>query len=417
MMNSVMKNDFFGNLSSNQNQLPPINQNNERKKILNQHSKELSFSELMISESDRSPCYIQRQRIKSVLNELYKKIVIVGLLPDSAEKHFLNIFDSNVSNVIKKYFETKNEYLLVRKSNGETNSLYLNEVTKRFKIAIKNVYRAFLFSPDAYLRLMKYQTESKIKKEVEIQSFEKTVTEILNYLYDMLDTTYEQDIKKQKEIKEITEIELKKKEKVEKYQSILKNAINERYENISEKTRQMEQYKDELEKCKIASSSNIKRIQNSSKQIIDREKKLSSDKKRQINTEIDLLTQKLKEKIILNKEEENNFLKKKFRIESEIENWIHKYDDEVSRKEEEIESLTKKYDEQHTALVELKEKYFNLKEEFRKEKEIRELKRIQEEERTFKIVQTKHAVLVIIRFYKAYLKRKQAKKFLIFYNS
>jgi len=35
---------------------------------------------------------------------------------------------------------------------------------------------------------------------------------------------------------------------------------------------------DELEKCKISSSSNIRRIQNSSKQIIDREKKMSMDK-------------------------------------------------------------------------------------------------------------------------------------------
>ncbi len=93
-----------------------------------------------------------------------------------------------------------------------------------------------------------------------------------------MDTTYEQDIKKQKETKNITDIELKKKEKVEHYKSILKNAINERYENITEKTRQMEEYKDELEKCKLTAANNIKKIKATSKQIIDREKKLSSDK-------------------------------------------------------------------------------------------------------------------------------------------
>jgi len=53
-------------------------------------------------------------------------------------------------------------------------------------------------------------------------------------------------------------------------------------------------------------------------------------------------------------------LKKKFRIESEIENWIHRYDDEVSKRQEEYESVTKKYEEQHTALMELREKYEKL---------------------------------------------------------
>jgi len=129
--------------------------------------------------------------------------------------------------------------------------LYLNEVIKKYKTAVKNVYRAFLFSPEAYLRLMKYQTDNEVKKSIEIQKFEKTVSEILNFLYDKLDTTYEQDAKKQKEIKEITDIELKKKEKVEKYQSILKSAINERYENITEKTRQMEQYKGKIKYIRI----------------------------------------------------------------------------------------------------------------------------------------------------------------------
>jgi len=125
---------------------------------------------------------------------------------------------------------------------------------------------------------LKYQEDNNIQKTIEVQKFEKAISEILNFFYDKLDTTYEQDIKKQKEIKDIIDIELKKKEKVENYKSILKNAINERFENITEKTRQMEEYKDELEKCKLTAANNIKKIQATSKQIIDREKKLSADK-------------------------------------------------------------------------------------------------------------------------------------------
>jgi len=98
-----------------------------------------------------------------------------------------------------------------------------------------------------------------------------------------------------------------------------------------------------------------------------------------LNAEIILLTEKLNEIENSNKEEENAHLKKKFRIESEIENWIHKYDDEISKKQEEFDLLTKKYNEQHEGLIDLQEKYYNLKEEYRQEKEERELKRKLEE--------------------------------------
>jgi len=109
-MNSIIKNDFSG--SAIPSQLPPITKNNEKRKTTNHHTKQMSFSELMISESDRSPCYIQRQRIKSVLNEFYKKIIIVGLLPDSLERHFINIFDDDVSSVIKVRLLNKLIYII-----------------------------------------------------------------------------------------------------------------------------------------------------------------------------------------------------------------------------------------------------------------------------------------------------------------
>ncbi|KAG4095212.1 hypothetical protein H8356DRAFT_492830 [Neocallimastix lanati (nom. inval.)] len=410
-MNSILKNGI-----STENNLTPVpvpssNQPNSNKKKNLEQVRKFSVTDLMVSENDRSPCYVQRQRIKSVLNELYKKVIIIGLIPETFLRHYSNIFDPEVSAAIKEYIEVKNEYLSVRKLKGlgDVNSIYLNEVIKKYKSAVRNIYRAFLFSPEAYLQLMKYQNDSNNNKPIEIKKFEKTVAEILNFLYDKLDTTFEQDQKKQKEIKDITDIEIKKKEEVENFKTILRNAINDRYENISEKTKEMEQHKDELEKFKVTSLNNIKKIQNNSKQIIEREKKVSSDKKRQLNAEINILTEKLNEKMNINKEEENTHLKKKFRIESEIENWIHRYDDEVSKKQEEYESVTKKYNEQHTALLELKERYEKLKEEYKKEKEERELKRQAEEIRTFKIVQTRHCALVIVRFYKAYLKRKQAK--------
>ena len=56
--------------------------------------------------------------------------------------------------------------------------------------------------------------------------------------------------------------------------------------------------------------------------------------------EIDTLKSQLEQNIILNREEEALGRKKKFKVESEVENWIHKYDQDLEEKQAEIDEIT-----------------------------------------------------------------------------
>lgn len=56
--------------------------------------------------------------------------------------------------------------------------------------------------------------------------------------------------------------------------------------------------------------------------------------------EIDYLKAQLEEDTVKHREEEAILRKKKFKVESEVENWIHKYDQDMEEKQIEIDDIT-----------------------------------------------------------------------------
>ena len=63
-------------------------------------------------------------------------------------------------------------------------------------------------------------------------------------------------------------------------------------------------------------------------------------------TEITGLRARLEQDIIANREEEALGRKKKFKVESEVENWIHKYDQDLEEKQAEIDEITVIYNQE-----------------------------------------------------------------------
>ncbi len=57
-------------------------------------------------------------------------------------------------------------------------------------------------------------------------------------------------------------------------------------------------------------------------------------------TEIDSIKLQLEQDLLRHREEEALGRKKKFKVESEVENWIHKYDQDLEEKQAEIDEIT-----------------------------------------------------------------------------
>nr|XP_045221959.1 dynein regulatory complex protein 10 isoform X4 [Macaca fascicularis] len=96
---------------------------------------------------------------------------------------------------------------------------------------------------------------------------------------------------------------------------------------------------------------------------------------------------------------------KKYKVETEIENWIQKYDTEMGEKQEELEDLEAVHKEEKIALEELKRRHKVLVEEFvqiREEREINSKKRMEAEQEMVRMVR---AATLIQAFWKGYLVR------------
>nr|XP_045221960.1 dynein regulatory complex protein 10 isoform X5 [Macaca fascicularis] len=95
---------------------------------------------------------------------------------------------------------------------------------------------------------------------------------------------------------------------------------------------------------------------------------------------------------------------KKYKVETEIENWIQKYDTEMGEKQE-LEDLEAVHKEEKIALEELKRRHKVLVEEFvqiREEREINSKKRMEAEQEMVRMVR---AATLIQAFWKGYLVR------------
>ncbi|XP_069414165.1 dynein regulatory complex protein 10 isoform X4 [Ovis canadensis] len=105
----------------------------------------------------------------------------------------------------------------------------------------------------------------------------------------------------------------------------------------------------------------------------------------------------------------NRNAEKKYKVETEIENWIQKYDSEMSEKQDEYEELDIIHKEEQLQLEELKKRYDVLVEEFSQiqaEREILAKKRLEDEQEMVRMVR---AATLIQALWKGYLVRSMLK--------
>merc|ERR1711916_103303 len=93
---------------------------------------------------------------------------------------------------------------------------------------------------------------------------------------------------------------------------------------------------------------------------------------------IEKLKQKLAEETKAHRETELVLRKRKFKIETEVENWINKYDTDMTEKQDELEDLQSVYKEELEQLAELQKQYNKLKDEYER---ILEERRIESEKK------------------------------------
>ncbi|KAJ3215196.1 Chromodomain-helicase-DNA-binding protein 1-like [Clydaea vesicula] len=378
---------------------------------------------------------VEAQRIMSVLNEIQKKVLIIGLLPDYQDKRINTVFFGDILQAVveqgkfeqkyksllehKELLESKKEPIeavqvinIMLKIKNNTNAFYftikteIRETSRQLKNSTRSLYRQFLQNP-ASISKLRYLRNNK---STSISRFEQLLQEVRTLVYDRLRTTVEEENNKQDQLSVIIAKEQKTSNEVRALQEELEKARRERSNEISKRNEVIRKLKEDLRQIKHEAEETTKRLETKSKQKENNDVQKFQDKETTLCNEIESLKLQLSVELKKNREEEESLRKKKFKIESEVENWIHKFDTEMEEKQTELEDITALFTERKKELDELQLQYNILHVEYEK---IIEERKIADEKRKIEeaILKKQSAACVIIQStWRGYKVRKDLKK-------
>jgi len=359
------------------------------------------------------------QRVISIINEMEKKIMILNMIPKTIDVVFKIDIGTKVFNIIKIYKDIEKELLAYQKhfeskgTNIEEDENYI-ELVQQYRAIIRRIYRLFIQDKQLYHRLyqsykrrmedhqqfqesMEAREKNKgfgrgataallgddvmqeFEREKACKKFELYIKEIKVFFEERLMESVEEEQKQQRKIEKI----IAKEEQTNKQINVVQAAFNEinlkRFHENHEKEKVIDKLSNDLENLRTNSDKIKKRIMDSSNKKNEQTKMLHQQKINSVKAEIELLEKQYNELLQQNSEEEVNLRKKSYKVESEVENWIHKYDQEVGERHNELEALIKRYNEGNQALSIQKDRYKEISEEYHKIEIRKEEERIEEE--------------------------------------
>ncbi|KAJ1547420.1 hypothetical protein HK096_003031, partial [Nowakowskiella sp. JEL0078] len=335
--------------------LPPISRGNENGDLKLENVFNIVDDQSFSSKLTN----VEAQRIMAVLQEAQRKVNLISLIPEHMDRRVQSIFPFDTIAIMTEHKQLEHRYKsLIESREFDKSVTDHSECIKQLRTSTRSIYRHFLQNPNAMSKL-RYLKSTKLAI---VNQFEQLLQEVKMLVYERLRTTVEEEKSKQDQLSVIIAKEQKTSNEVKALQEELEKAKRERSNEISKKN---DIIRHELRDIKQQAEETTKRLETRSKQKEDMDLQQFKDKETTLRHEISNLKTQLQENTKKNREDEAQLRKKKFKIESEVENWIHKYDQDMEEKQTEIEDITVRVSKINTNVVVI---LFNAKAIFMEEK-------------------------------------------------
>lgn len=390
------------------------------------------FSKLL-DHSKKKLSSLDSQRVVSVVDDLIRRCELVTLLPYLVENldRFSVMLGSDLCSVLKEYdyiqlLHTK-AMASQRKSKRpqSTNSNVLSEendktndnndyssadeqveyLASKLSSVVNITIRLFRNNPAAYNAIKDERNE----RSHESNTFIDHLVLLREQIFARLVTTPGEEREKQR-----TTVQMMTKEK--KSQALIKKLEDELNVTTQEKENMVHQKNEEIRKLKLAIQTleqesdmvNRKLISDAEK-IQTSEMKNSDGRKAKLQQEVIRLKQKLNSDTTTHRNNELTLRKRKYKIETEVENWIQKYDGDMTERQDELEELSVIYAEEKKQLHDLEERFKVLEEEYDQIMEERRIAQEKREEAERELRNMVKAATLLQAFWRAYKCRKALK--------
>ncbi|KAM8817035.1 dynein regulatory complex protein 10 isoform 1-T1 [Rhynchonycteris naso] len=369
---------------------------------------------------------IETKRIMSVLDETIHKVELVTLLSyvTFSKEDLEDVLGEDITKAVREHqdlcgvlldhisylqeeerrlqeeFEEE-PWLQDHHSSLELQKSRLSPLMQQVKESTKNILRLLLTNPQA-ARLFQTQT---LGISAGAQSLIDSLIELRGFLFEKLLTSPMEARDKVQFIQDITRRNKRNQEVIKGLENELAERMKTRAAEVEKENFVVQELKNHLHQVLKFSENSLFRTKQEAEKQQRADFRASQARVAKIQQEMLQLQSQFHNLVNENWEAEQALRKKKYKVETEIENWIQKYDMEMGEKQEEYEELDSIHKEEKAELAELRLRHNVLVEEFaqiRDERERFAKKRMEDEQELLRMVR---AATLIQAVWKGYLAR------------
>ncbi|KAM6119728.1 dynein regulatory complex protein 10 [Phoenicopterus ruber ruber] len=376
----------------------------------------------MLDPRRLKPDSIETERIITVLDETIAKLEMSSLIPriiDSLDM-FADTLGPEITNNLTEHQKLSNEMEHRLSGSEEGDAMRAEEqrgslclLEQRLKCSVRNILRLLLANP-SLCQALKYKAWARESPaEVFIQAF----GEFRNFMLERLLTSPVEEEEKIQFMEDIS-LQIKKNtEAITALQAELAAAIWTREEEIHKRDNVIKDLKTSMQDLTQDCKDSIQQIKQEGQKQRKEELQASQARCAKLQEDIQQLGAQLNALVLEHRASELALRKRKCRVETEIVNWIEKYDADMGEKQAEYEEVQAAYAEEKAQLSLLTEKHAVLLQEY---SQIEEERRINEKKKEQALKEFNTMTLAATRiqaFWRGYLvrslfksKRKKKKK-------
>ncbi|XP_008140962.2 dynein regulatory complex protein 10 [Eptesicus fuscus] len=371
---------------------------------------------------------IETKRIMSVLDETIQKVELVTLLSSVAAnmEDLEGLLGEDLTRAVREHEDLcqvlmdKVNYLQEEEMQLQAEEEFEEEawfrdlllsielqksnllpVMGQIKDSTKNILRLLLSNPQV-AQLLRVQAQDRGPGA---QGFIDSLVELRGFLFEKLLTSPMEARDKTQFIQDITKRNMRNQEVIDALENELAERMKNRAAEVEKENFVIQELKNHLHQVLKFSENSLLRTKQEAEKQQKADYRASQARVAKIQQDILQLRSQFHSLVMENREAEQALRKKKYKVETEIENWIQKYDTEMSEKQDEYEELDIIHKEEKIQLEELQQRYEVLVEEFaqiREEREINSKKRMEAEQEMMRMVR---AATLIQAVWKGYLVR------------
>ncbi|XP_025895962.1 dynein regulatory complex protein 10 isoform X2 [Nothoprocta perdicaria] len=363
----------------------------------------------------------ETQRIIAVLDETIVKLELSSLIPGIMESldGFADILGPEITSDLIEHQKllSKMEELLSSSQEGQPSPAEeqresLGLLERHLKRSVRDILRLLLASP-SLCQALPYEV---CARQSSAEAFIQTFREFRNFMHERLLTS---PLEEKEKIQFMEDISLRIRRNTETLTALkaeLAATIQSRDEKIHRKDNVIKDLKTSLQDVADNYKISVQQIMQEAENQQKEELRAWQARRARLQEDMEQLRAQLRA-LVLEHRESELALRKKCKVEMEIEKWIQKYDADMGEKQAEYEELYALYSEEKAQVSLLQEKHDVLIQEYSQIAEERSVRQQKQKQDSDELVTMTIAATRIQAFWRGYLvrslfktKRKKKKK-------